>query len=99
MPEGLQRSTGDLPSKMSELSTLMVNFVMELKLIESKGLNSQEMIVADKSGAVCLSVWENKVNTMKQGKTYMYHDEVREYVNMHVCEEEICINIHQREHH
>ena len=39
------------------------------------------MIVADESGALCLSVWENEVNSMKQGESYRLENvSVREYV-------------------
>ena len=54
---------------------------MEPKLIESKQLNCQEMIVADESGAIHLSVLENEVNLMKQGESYRLENvSVREYV-------------------
>ena len=60
-------------------SEVKVLSVMEPKLIERKQLNCQEMIVADESGALRLSVWKNEVNSMKQGESYQPE-------NVSVCE-------------
>ena len=70
-----------IPTKTSITIEVKVLSVMEPKLIESKQLNCQEMIVADESGAIRLSVLENEVNSMKQGESYRLENlSVREYV-------------------
>ena len=70
-----------IPTKTFLTIEIKVLSIMEPKLIESKQLNCQEMIVADESEAIRLSVWENEVNSMKQGESYQLQNvSVREYV-------------------
>ena len=43
--------------------------IEELEFIPIKHLNCQQMTVADSTASICLTVWENEVITMEQGKS------------------------------
>lgn len=62
--------TDKMPTKTFITTEVKVCSVKEPIFIESKGLNCQEITVADQNGAARLSIWENEINTMKQGKGY-----------------------------
>lgn len=70
-----------MPTKTFITIEVKVRSVKEPIFIESKGLTCQEITVADQSGAARLSVWENEINTLKQGESYRLENvAVREYV-------------------
>ena len=62
------RDIDKMPTQTFITIEIKVSSVKEPIFIESKGLSCQEMTVANQSGAVRLSLWENEINTMKRVK-------------------------------
>ena len=70
----------ELPKHTKVTVEVKVQTVTEPKHIPSKKLTVQELAVADSSGALRLSIWEDEVGQMKQGKSYRIEGAtIREY--------------------
>ena len=70
-----------LPVKTFVNIKVTVCCVEEPEFISSKSLNCQQMSVADSTGSVRLTVWENEINTMEEGKSYHVQNvSIREFM-------------------
>ena len=69
-----------LPKHTRITVEVKVRSVTEPKYIDSKKLKLQELVVADSSGAVRLSIWENEIGSMEQAESYHIENvTIREY--------------------
>ena len=54
--------------------TAKVTHLYSSKTVGSKNLQIQHAIIADPSGTMKMTLWENFVGSIKQGDTYTFHD-------------------------
>ena len=69
--------------------TVKVTHVYPSKTVGSKNLQLQQAIIADPSGTMKMTLWENFVGSIKQGDTYTFHDIC---VYKDKMSHEICLN-------
>ena len=69
--------------------TAKVTHLYPSKTVSSKNLQLQHAIIADPSGTMKMTLWENFVGSIKQGDTYTFHDIC---VYKDEMSHEICLN-------